>query len=331
MTSAHVCCRRGAAGTNVPGGRLPRPTHRSPPDFRLGLIFLRITPTLLSPAYPPLPLPYPPPSAATDTKTDKMVAIKKIENVFEHATFTKRTLRELKILRLMNHENVRGVGHIPQDPTLYIGRRMAVRCASGGDGVDGWMMSRARATSPAYLIQGVRASNWTGQVVLILLPPSFDVTLPLLTFLGLPFRTQPPHTPPPLSHSTAGHPPFVHPPPYQRPFLPPCVSGVSSVGVCLLSLFWGKEGRRRRRRVIDHTLGEKKSLPRRGEPLSAAPPHRAQVYAQTYRARLPYTPSFSPLNIPFVTFCVFTSLHVSSRLYSSVSVFLCLLVRVGLT
>jgi hypothetical protein len=41
-----------------------------------------------------------------------MVAIKKIENVFEHATFTKRTLRELKILRLMNHENVRGFGHL---------------------------------------------------------------------------------------------------------------------------------------------------------------------------------------------------------------------------
>jgi serine/threonine protein kinase len=34
------------------------------------------------------------------------VAIKKIEKAFEHAIFTKRTLRELKILRLLAHENV---------------------------------------------------------------------------------------------------------------------------------------------------------------------------------------------------------------------------------
>jgi serine/threonine protein kinase len=33
-------------------------------------------------------------------------AIKKIEEIFEHATYAKRCLRELKILRLLNHENV---------------------------------------------------------------------------------------------------------------------------------------------------------------------------------------------------------------------------------
>ncbi len=38
---------------------------------------------------------------------DNLVAIKKIERAFEHRVFTKRTLRELKILRLCNHENVR--------------------------------------------------------------------------------------------------------------------------------------------------------------------------------------------------------------------------------
>lgn len=37
---------------------------------------------------------------------NKIVAIKKIERAFEHQLFTKRTLRELKILRLMSHENV---------------------------------------------------------------------------------------------------------------------------------------------------------------------------------------------------------------------------------
>jgi len=38
-----------------------------------------------------------------------MIAIKKIEKAFEHSTFTKRTLRELKILRLIQHENVIGI------------------------------------------------------------------------------------------------------------------------------------------------------------------------------------------------------------------------------
>ena len=37
------------------------------------------------------------------------VAIKKIEKAFEHKIFTKRTLRELKILRLLRHENVTGI------------------------------------------------------------------------------------------------------------------------------------------------------------------------------------------------------------------------------
>ena len=43
---------------------------------------------------------------ADDTQKDQQVAIKKIERAFEHKLFTKRTLRELKILRLLNHENV---------------------------------------------------------------------------------------------------------------------------------------------------------------------------------------------------------------------------------
>jgi len=34
------------------------------------------------------------------------VAIKKIERAFEHRLYAKRTLRELKILRMMRHENV---------------------------------------------------------------------------------------------------------------------------------------------------------------------------------------------------------------------------------
>ena len=43
-------------------------------------------------------------------KKDKAhVAIKKIEKAFEHKIYTKRTLRELKILRLLKHENIIGV------------------------------------------------------------------------------------------------------------------------------------------------------------------------------------------------------------------------------
>jgi serine/threonine protein kinase len=43
---------------------------------------------------------------ADDTNKGNQVAIKKIERAFEHKLFTKRTLRELKILRLLSHENV---------------------------------------------------------------------------------------------------------------------------------------------------------------------------------------------------------------------------------
>ncbi len=37
------------------------------------------------------------------------VAIKKIEKSFEHKLFAKRTLRELRILRLLKHENVKTI------------------------------------------------------------------------------------------------------------------------------------------------------------------------------------------------------------------------------
>jgi serine/threonine protein kinase len=42
-------------------------------------------------------------------KEKSYIAIKKIEKAFEHKIFTKRTLRELKILRLLKHENVIGI------------------------------------------------------------------------------------------------------------------------------------------------------------------------------------------------------------------------------
>ena len=40
---------------------------------------------------------------------NNQVAIKKIEKAFEHKIFMQRTLRELKILRLLQHENLIGI------------------------------------------------------------------------------------------------------------------------------------------------------------------------------------------------------------------------------
>lgn len=42
---------------------------------------------------------------ATD-KTKELVAIKKIDKAFEHKIFAKRTLRELRLLKLLKHENI---------------------------------------------------------------------------------------------------------------------------------------------------------------------------------------------------------------------------------
>mmetsp|Transcript_36892 Transcript_36892/g.59168 ORF Transcript_36892/g.59168 Transcript_36892/m.59168 type:complete len:406 (-) Transcript_36892:119-1336(-) len=44
--------------------------------------------------------------SAEDEMTGQPVALKKIESIFEHITMTKRTLRELRILRLLQHENI---------------------------------------------------------------------------------------------------------------------------------------------------------------------------------------------------------------------------------
>ena len=44
--------------------------------------------------------------SAKDKTEGKLIAVKKIINAFEHQTFTKRTLRELRLMRLLNHENI---------------------------------------------------------------------------------------------------------------------------------------------------------------------------------------------------------------------------------
>ena len=47
------------------------------------------------------------PSAAVNSETHQEVAIKKIGNAFDNIVDAKRTLREIKLLRHMDHENVR--------------------------------------------------------------------------------------------------------------------------------------------------------------------------------------------------------------------------------
>ncbi|EER06946.1 protein kinase, putative, partial [Perkinsus marinus ATCC 50983] len=50
--------------------------------------------------------------AADDFETGKSVAIKVIDNAFNHIAFTKRTLRELKVLRHLKHDNILGINSI---------------------------------------------------------------------------------------------------------------------------------------------------------------------------------------------------------------------------
>jgi serine/threonine protein kinase len=46
-------------------------------------------------------------SAAVNSQTGEEVAIKKVGNAFDNHIDAKRTLREIKLLRHMDHENVR--------------------------------------------------------------------------------------------------------------------------------------------------------------------------------------------------------------------------------
>ena len=44
--------------------------------------------------------------SARDQVTGELVAIKKIDKTFQHEAYAKRTLRELKVLRLLDNENL---------------------------------------------------------------------------------------------------------------------------------------------------------------------------------------------------------------------------------
>lgn len=55
-------------------------------------------------------------SAATNSETGEEVAIKKIGNAFDNIIDAKRTLREIKLLKHMDHENV----WVSNDPFMFL-------------------------------------------------------------------------------------------------------------------------------------------------------------------------------------------------------------------
>ncbi|XP_049404042.1 mitogen-activated protein kinase 17 [Solanum stenotomum] len=55
-------------------------------------------------------------ASAVDTHTGKKVAIKKINNVFEHVSEATRILREIKLLRLLRHPDIVEIKHILLPP-----------------------------------------------------------------------------------------------------------------------------------------------------------------------------------------------------------------------
>ncbi|KAL6500038.1 Mitogen-activated protein kinase 9 [Orobanche gracilis] len=55
-------------------------------------------------------------AAAVDTHTGKKVAIKKINNIFDHVSEATRILREIKLLRLLRHPDIVEIKHIMLPP-----------------------------------------------------------------------------------------------------------------------------------------------------------------------------------------------------------------------
>ncbi len=81
-------------------------------------------------------------SSAEDTETGKKVAIKKIPNTFNDLTDAKRILREIKLMRHFEHENVRRLLAIP----FVVCLPFHSRWAKGGTPVNRRRSERDRPT-----------------------------------------------------------------------------------------------------------------------------------------------------------------------------------------
>jgi len=56
--------------------------------------------------------------SASDSVSNERVAIKKIGNAFENATDSRRTLREIQLLRHLRHDNVVALHDVLRPPSL---------------------------------------------------------------------------------------------------------------------------------------------------------------------------------------------------------------------
>lgn len=54
----------------------------------------------------------------TNEENESFIAIKRIDRAFEHIIFAQRTLRELKIMRLLEHENILSIKSVLQPESL---------------------------------------------------------------------------------------------------------------------------------------------------------------------------------------------------------------------
>jgi hypothetical protein len=55
--------------------------------------------------------------SALDKKNGTFAAVKQIQNVFDHRSLAKRTLRELKLVRIFQHENILGIERVMRPHT----------------------------------------------------------------------------------------------------------------------------------------------------------------------------------------------------------------------
>ena len=74
--------------------------------------------------------------SAKDALSGDKVAIKKITNAFDNLTDARRTLREMKLLRHLKHENIIALRDIPRPPTrdfkdVYLVSAQLCRSGSG--------------------------------------------------------------------------------------------------------------------------------------------------------------------------------------------------------
>lgn len=109
---------------------------------------------------PHFPL-HPSHSSARDLETGAKVAIKKITNAFENGVDAKRTLREIKLLRHMAHENIIEIKDILVPPV--VARVLPAAAAAASAGAGGASSANGSSGSSAAAAAAVAAAAANGQ------------------------------------------------------------------------------------------------------------------------------------------------------------------------